>query len=112
MSNIIHFPCDVIPTTQRFPRPWLLDHHGQGGITRYECAWGQINGRWQLYITKPNTHYPWGQDFTDGDTLEVMAPDGAEWDKGSIAVYTSIVMMAGMPVTTYSYTSDMTGLVP
>ena len=120
MSNIIKFNCDIIPTRTQFSPCWRIDRQtlDAGGKTvvvseEGRWAWNGGLGRWQLYVTRPATNYPYGEDFLNGDSFDVRSPDGIEWDKGiAVEHIHKQSQSGGGSITTYSYTSDMTGLVP
>jgi hypothetical protein len=121
MSDIIKFNCDIIPTRNQFSPCWridrqTLDANGKVVIVSEEGSWAWNGGlgRWQLFVTRPATNYPYGPaDFLDGDGFDVHSPTGVEWDKGLVALHVHTQTQSGGGViTTYSYTSDMTGLVP
>jgi len=114
MSSTVKVPCDVIPTHTYFSPTWLAertttDEHGTPVKVGEECGWvfNPGSNRWQLMITRPNSRYPFSQDFKDGDQIEVRSPDGRTIDKGSITLHKGQQPMPGggfVPV--YTYTSE------
>jgi hypothetical protein len=115
-TGIVHFDCDVIPTrtvlnTVSIDR-LTTDAAGHSVIVAEKGAWvwNPAGNRWQLFVTHPNTTYPFsGNDFKDGDALIIYANDGSETDTGTIVKHSHFQQPGNLTI--YWYTAAMTGFL-